>query len=57
MVGSGVPEVTASYGMFRSKQTGKGQAYDLPEFYLSYIVPVGKGLRLDGGKFCCTVRP
>jgi len=51
IVGAGIPEVTASYGMFRNNETGKGQPYDLLEFYLSYIVPVGKGLRLDLGKF------
>jgi hypothetical protein len=50
IAGQGVPQATASYGMFRDNQTGKGQPYDLPQFYLSYIVPVGKGLRLDGGK-------
>lgn len=51
VVGQGVPEVTASYGLFRNNQTGKGQPYDLLEFYLSYVVPLGKGLRLDLGKF------
>ena len=51
IAGSGVPEVTASYGMFRNNTTGRGQHYDLPEFYLSYIAPVGKGVRFDLGKF------
>jgi hypothetical protein len=51
IAGSGVPEVTASYGLFRNNESGEGRHYDLPEFYASYIVPVGKGLRLDGGKF------
>jgi len=49
--GSGVPEVTASYGLFRNTPTGLAHHFDIPEFYLSYIVPVGKGLRLDAGKF------
>jgi len=51
IAGSGVPPVTASYGMFRNSSTGVGQHYDLPEFYLSYIAPFGKGLRFDLGKF------
>ena len=51
IAGSGVPEVTAAYGMFRNTKTGAGRNYDIPEFYLSYVVPVGKGLRLDAGKF------
>lgn len=51
IAGSGVPEVTASYGMFRNSQTGVGQHYDLPEFYLSYVAPFGKGVRFDLGKF------
>jgi len=51
IVGQGVPQVTASYGLFRNNQTGKGQPYDLLEFYASYIAPLGKGLRLDFGKF------
>jgi hypothetical protein len=51
MAGSGVPEVTASYGMFRDTQTGVAHHFDIPEVYASYIVPVAKGLRLDAGKF------
>jgi len=51
MAGSGVPEVTAAYGMFRDTQTGIAHHFDIPEVYLSYIVPVGKGLRVDLGKF------
>jgi hypothetical protein len=51
IAGSGVPEVTASYGLFRDTQTGVAHHFDIPEMYLSYIAPVGKGLRLDVGKF------
>ena len=51
LAGSGVPEVTASYGFFRNTRTGIAHHFDIPELYLSYIVPVGKGLRLDAGKF------
>lgn len=51
IAGSGVPEVTAAYGMFRDTRTGIAHHFDIPELYASYIVPVGKGLRLDAGKF------
>jgi hypothetical protein len=51
IAGSGGPEITASYGLFRDTNTGLAHHFDIPEFYLSYIVPIGKGLRLDAGKF------
>ena len=51
IAGSGVPEITAAYGMFRNTTTGIAHHFDIPEFYLSYIAPVGKGLRLDVGRF------
>lgn len=51
IAGSGVPEVTASYGLFRNTHTGIAHHFDIPEFYVSYIAPLGKGLRFDAGKF------
>lgn len=51
LAGSGVPEVTAAYGMFRDTRTGVAHHFDIPEAYLSYVAPVGKGLRVDLGKF------
>ena len=51
IAGSGVPEVTAAYGMFRSTTTGRAHDYDIPEVYVSYVAPLGKGLRFDLGKF------
>src|SRR5271169_2045201 len=51
MAGSGVPEITASYGMFRNTTTAKAHHFDIPEGYLSYVAPVGNGLRFDAGKF------
>ncbi len=50
IAGSGVPEVTAAYGMFRNMQTNIAHHFDIPEFYASYVAPLGKGLRLDAGK-------
>jgi hypothetical protein len=46
-----VPEVTAAYGLFRNCKTMVAQHVDIPEIYLSYIAPLGKGLRFDAGKF------
>jgi hypothetical protein len=51
LAGSGVPEITAAYGLFRNMETGVAHHVDIPEFYLSYIAPLGKGLRFDAGKF------
>ena len=51
MAGSGVPEITAAYGMFRDKSSGVAHHFDIPELYLSYVAPLGKGLRFDVGKF------
>lgn len=49
--GESVPEIAASYGLFRDKQTGEGRHVDIHQLFVSYIVPLGKGLRLDAGKF------
>jgi Putative beta-barrel porin-2, OmpL-like. bbp2 len=51
MAGSGVPEVTAAYGLFRDRRSGIAHHVDIPQLFVSYIVPIGKGLRLDLGKF------
>ena len=51
IAGSGVPEVTAAYGMFRNTHTGVAHHFDIPEVYLSYVAALGKGLRFDLGKF------
>jgi len=49
--GSGTPPVTAAYGLFRNSRTGIGEHVDIPQMYLSYIAPLGQGLRFDFGKF------
>lgn len=51
IAGSGVPQVTAAYGLFRNTRTGVAGHVDIPQMYVSYIAPLGKGLRLDFGKF------
>jgi Putative beta-barrel porin-2, OmpL-like. bbp2 len=44
-VGGAIPEKTQSFGL------SVGQSADLQQALLSYILPVGTGLRLDFGKF------
>jgi len=51
IAGSAVPKVTAAYGLFRNCETMLAGNFDIPEMYLSYIAPLGKGLRFDAGKF------
>ena len=43
--GSSVPRVSSSYGLLQ------GQDVDLQQAFVSWIAPVGSGLRLDLGKF------
>jgi hypothetical protein len=45
VAGSSVPRVSASAGLFQ------GQDFDLQQAFVSYVVPVGSGLRVDAGKF------
>lgn len=44
-VGSAIPEKTQSYGL------SVGRSADLQQAMLSYVAPLGSGLRLDFGKF------
>jgi len=50
IAGSGVPEITAAYGLFRNTKTGISHHFDIPEVSLSYVLPLGNGLRFDAGK-------
>ncbi len=45
-----VSRVVASRGLFRDT-TGEGQDIDLHQAFVSFVAPVGGGLRLDAGKF------
>jgi hypothetical protein len=45
VAGSSIPRVSSSFGLLQ------GQDVDLQQAYLSWIAPVGSGLRLDAGKF------
>ncbi len=48
--GSDEPEVSASYGFFRDADGDAGDV-DIHQLFISYIAPVGSGLRVDFGKF------
>mgnify|MGYP002352406523 FL=1 len=49
--GASIPRMTAASGLFRDPATGKAEDFDLQQAYVSWIAPVGNGLRLDAGKF------
>jgi Putative beta-barrel porin-2, OmpL-like. bbp2 len=48
--GSSVPHVTAALGLFRDL-SGRAGDFDVQQAFLSYVAPVGRGVRLDAGKF------
>ncbi len=48
--GSTIPAATASAGLFRDAD-GNAQDVDLQQAFVSYVADVGRGLRLDAGKF------
>jgi hypothetical protein len=50
-----VAKVAAARGLFRDTTTGVAGDIDLQQAYASYIVPIGKGLRIDAGKFVTPV--
>jgi len=50
-----VAHVAAARGLFRDPTTGIAGDFDLQQAFASYIVPIGKGLRIDAGKFVTPV--
>ena len=53
--GQSIPEITAARGLFRNVETGEAGHFDVEQAYVSYIAPVGRGLRFDLGKFFAPV--
>ncbi len=49
--GQSIPEIEAAYGLFRDPDSGKAGHFDIQQALVSYIAPLGKGLRFDGGKY------
>lgn len=48
--GQSIPRVSAAYGLFRD-DSGKAEDFDLKQVFVSVIAPLGRGLRVDAGKF------
>lgn len=48
--GSTIPQAAASAGLFRDAE-GNAEDFDLQQAFVSYVGDVGRGLRLDVGKF------
>jgi Putative beta-barrel porin-2, OmpL-like. bbp2 len=46
-----VAKGAAARGLFRDPTTGIAQDFDLQQAFISYIIPIGHGLRFDLGKF------
>ncbi|MBK9968153.1 MAG: outer membrane beta-barrel protein [Holophagales bacterium] len=52
--GGSVPRVAAASGLFRDPATGAAEDFDLQQAFVSWVAPVGRGLRLDIGKMVTT---
>lgn len=51
VAGGSIPRLSAASGLFRDVATGKAQDFDLQQAFVSWIAPLGNGLRLDVGKY------
>ena len=49
-LGSSIPRASAAAGLFRDA-AGAAEDLDLQQAYMSYVAPLGSGLRIDAGKF------
>lgn len=50
VAGGSIPRVSAAAGLFRDDDGAAGD-FDLQQAYVSYVAPLGSGLRFDAGKF------
>lgn len=51
VAGSSIPRVSAAAGLFRDPATGEAEDIDLQQAFVTYVARVGRGLRVDAGKF------
>lgn len=51
VAGSAVPKIEAASGLFRDPDTGEAGDFDLQQGFVTWLAPVGAGLKLDAGKF------
>lgn len=49
--GASQPRITAASGLFRDETSGKSGDFDLLQAHITYLFNVGKGLKVDFGKF------
>lgn len=54
VAGGSIPRVSAASGLFRDPATGAAEDFDLQQAFVSWVAPVGRGLRLDIGKMVTT---
>src|SRR5215510_5232066 len=47
--GGSIPRVSSATGLFRD--SSEAEDFDLQQAFVSYVAPVGRGLRFDFGKF------
>ena len=50
VAGSSIPRMTAAAGLFRDDDGTAGD-FDLQQAFVTYVAPLGNGLRFDAGKF------
>jgi hypothetical protein len=50
VLGSTIPRVSAATGLFRDED-GTAEDVDLQQAFVSYLAPLGRGLKIDAGKF------
>jgi hypothetical protein len=50
VAGASIPRVSAAAGLFRDDD-GKAEDFDLQQAFVSYVAPLGSGLRFDAGKW------
>jgi len=55
IAGAAIPHITAASGLFRDPGTGEAEDFDLLQAYVSYVAPVGRGVRFDLGKHCALI--
>lgn len=49
--GQSIPKLTTAYGLFRDTDTGEPEDFDLQQAFVTWVAPVGTGLKIDFGKW------
>jgi hypothetical protein len=51
VAGQSIPKIEAAYGLFRDTETGEPEDVDLQQAFVTWVAPVGNGLKIDAGKW------